>query len=202
LKKGLPDTAPQGADKGSEIWRVATTLDEEHWKIRDKIGDLYQRALTRLLGGGIAFALAVWAADDDWEVPLLGLAGLALVSATSAAMSGFRYRRLFSAKWAEEMEHLLLRFARQSGNTLRTVEVAEPPVPMSGEGERLRTIRLRALHDAPDAFGATLEEAEARPLESWDEQLEKIATFVATTGGCDQGLVRARPTINFPMLAT
>lgn len=67
-----------------------------------------------------------------------------------------------------------------------------------GEGERLRTIRLRALQDAPDAFGSTLEEAESRPLESWDEQLEKFATFVAVTDGCDQGLVRGTPHDQLP----
>jgi hypothetical protein len=34
------------------------------------------------------------------------------------------------------------------------------------EGLRLRTIRLRALRDSPEAFGATFEEANARPEES------------------------------------
>jgi GNAT superfamily N-acetyltransferase len=62
---------------------------------------------------------------------------------------------------------------------------------VAGDGERLRAIRLRALRDAPDAFGATLEEAEARPPEDWDDQLEQLATFVATLDGCDMGLVRA-----------
>jgi hypothetical protein len=60
--------------------------------------------------------------------------------------------------------------------------------------ERLRTIRLRALRDAPDAFSGTLEETLARPRESWIEQLEKLATFVATLDGHDVGMVRiARP---------
>ena len=60
----------------------------------------------------------------------------------------------------------------------------------AGDGERLRAIRLRALRDAPDAFGTTLEEAAAQPPESWDRQLEQLATFVATGGGYDLGLVR------------
>ena len=60
------------------------------------------------------------------------------------------------------------------------------------EGLRLRTIRLRALADAPDAFGSTYDEAAARPLDSWTAQLQEIATFVAVVDGKDVGLVRAR----------
>ena len=58
------------------------------------------------------------------------------------------------------------------------------------EGLRLRTIRLRALAEAPDAFGSTHDEAAARPLDSWAAQLRKIATFVAVVDGEDVGLVR------------
>jgi len=61
----------------------------------------------------------------------------------------------------------------------------------SGDGERLRAIRIRALADAPDAFGATLEEATARPLESWERMLSELPSFVATANGCDVGLVRS-----------
>ncbi len=60
----------------------------------------------------------------------------------------------------------------------------------AGDGERLRAIRLRALKDSPDAFGTTFGEAAARPPENWELQLEQLATFVATTNGCDVGLVR------------
>jgi GNAT superfamily N-acetyltransferase len=60
-----------------------------------------------------------------------------------------------------------------------------------GDGERLRAIRLRALADAPDAFGSTLEEAAARPLEGWERMLSELPTFVATANGCDVGLVRS-----------
>ena len=59
-----------------------------------------------------------------------------------------------------------------------------------GEGERLRAIRLRALRDAPSAFGTTFEEAAAWPLDGWNRQLETLATFMATAGGCDVGLAR------------
>jgi GNAT superfamily N-acetyltransferase len=59
-----------------------------------------------------------------------------------------------------------------------------------GAGARLREIRLRALKDAPDAFASTFDEAASRSLESWERQLEQLATFVATSDGCDVGLVR------------
>ena len=58
------------------------------------------------------------------------------------------------------------------------------------EGLRLRTIRLRALVDAPDAFGTIYDEAAAQPLDSWTAQLQEIATFVAVVNGEDVGLVR------------
>ena len=58
------------------------------------------------------------------------------------------------------------------------------------EGLRLRTIRLRALADAPDAFGSTYDETAARPMDSWTKQLQEIDTFVAAVDGEDVGLVR------------
>ncbi len=59
-----------------------------------------------------------------------------------------------------------------------------------GEWERVRAIRLRALADAPDAFGTTLAEDEARPLVDWRRRLEDpgVATFVAVADGRDVGL--------------
>lgn len=61
---------------------------------------------------------------------------------------------------------------------------------MAGEGPRLRAIRLRALLDAPDAFGTTFEEAVAQPAENWLKQLLDLPTFVAVHAKCDVGLVR------------
>ncbi|MDB9526322.1 GNAT family N-acetyltransferase [Oscillatoria sp. CS-180] len=37
-----------------------------------------------------------------------------------------------------------------------------------------RSLRLRALRDAPDSFGETLAEAELRPLEYWQEQTRTV----------------------------
>lgn len=63
----------------------------------------------------------------------------------------------------------------------------------SGHGERLRSIRLRALADAPDAFGTTWNEASGEPPESWERQLRQMATYVATAAGRDIGLARGAP---------
>jgi GNAT superfamily N-acetyltransferase len=58
------------------------------------------------------------------------------------------------------------------------------------EGARLRAIRLRALRDAPDSFGATLDEATARPLDGWAKQIVDLPTFVAVSDDVDVGMVR------------
>lgn len=57
--------------------------------------------------------------------------------------------------------------------------------------ERVRAIRLRALGDAPDAFGMTLAEELDRSEASWKARLDDpgIATFLATSGDRDVGLV-------------
>lgn len=71
--------------------------------------------------------------------------------------------------------------------------------PEPHEWERLREIRLRALADAPDAFGATLAEALARPEAFWREWAagrasapragDPIVSFVAVAAGEWRGLV-------------
>ena len=60
----------------------------------------------------------------------------------------------------------------------------------SGEGPRLRVIRLRALADAPDAFATTVAEAEVRGPQDWEAQIEALPAFVWREGGVDLGLVR------------
>lgn len=62
-----------------------------------------------------------------------------------------------------------------------------------GDGPRLRALRLRALADAPDAFGSTLEGAEGRSTEDWEAQVERLPTFVWREGDADLGMVRGTP---------
>lgn len=69
------------------------------------------------------------------------------------------------------------------------------------ETERLRTIRLRSLRDAPAAFATTFEESAARPPESWVQQLRDLATFVAVSEGRDVGMVRGAAPGEQPELA-
>jgi len=63
----------------------------------------------------------------------------------------------------------------------------------AGDGPRLRAIRLRALTDAPDAFGSTLAEAQAWDDTRWERQVEALPTFVWSEGGADLGMVRCAP---------
>jgi len=62
-----------------------------------------------------------------------------------------------------------------------------------GDGERLRAIRLRALADAPDAFGSTLAESELRSPEDWEAQVAALPTFVWRDGSTDLGMIRGAP---------
>ena len=57
--------------------------------------------------------------------------------------------------------------------------------------ERYREIRLRALADAPFAFGSTFEQERERPEALWRERLANPggATFLATDEGRSVGLV-------------
>lgn len=63
----------------------------------------------------------------------------------------------------------------------------------TGEGRRLRALRLRALADAPDAFASTVAEAEARAPEDWEAQIEALPTFVWYEGDADLGMIRTGP---------
>jgi len=58
------------------------------------------------------------------------------------------------------------------------------------DGQRLRSLRLRSLLDAPEAFGGTHAEALLRTDESWTQQIKDMPHFVAVSGENDVGLVR------------
>ena len=60
----------------------------------------------------------------------------------------------------------------------------------TGEGSRLRAIRLRALTEAPDAFATTANEAQGWGMDSWEVQIEQLQTFVWREGEADLGMVR------------
>jgi ribosomal protein S18 acetylase RimI-like enzyme len=61
--------------------------------------------------------------------------------------------------------------------------------------ERARTVRLRALQDAPDAFWTTADEEVATTADQWRERVSSSdsATFVAGRDGVDVGLVVGAP---------
>lgn len=63
----------------------------------------------------------------------------------------------------------------------------------AGDGPRLRAIRLRALADAPEAFGSTLDDARRRDRDAWETQIEQLPTFVWREGEADLGMVRSAP---------
>ncbi len=50
-----------------------------------------------------------------------------------------------------------------------------------------RSIRLRALADAPEVFGATLEQARSRSDQDWSDLLALRTQFVASVDGLDVG---------------
>lgn len=59
-----------------------------------------------------------------------------------------------------------------------------------GEGDRWRSIRLKALLEAPYAFGTTYAEASQWSASRWEAQVIKFATFVAVLDGRDVGVAR------------
>lgn len=61
----------------------------------------------------------------------------------------------------------------------------------SGQGARLREIRLRALHDAPYAFGADFKVESEKPIEYWQKYLDESDWCIAVSNGEDIGLLAA-----------
>lgn len=58
---------------------------------------------------------------------------------------------------------------------------------------RLRALRLRALRDAPDAFGSTWEEVAEWPTERWTLQLRGLPTWLASEHDADVGVICTEP---------
>jgi RimJ/RimL family protein N-acetyltransferase len=61
--------------------------------------------------------------------------------------------------------------------------------PSSSEANRLRNLRLRALSDAPYAFGADYKVESEKPIEYWQEYQEKTDWCFAVSDGVDVGLL-------------
>ena len=59
-----------------------------------------------------------------------------------------------------------------------------------GQGPRWRGIRLRALSEAPHAFGTTYDEAVQWADARWEAQVAQFATFIAVVDGRDMGVAR------------
>ena len=57
------------------------------------------------------------------------------------------------------------------------------------EWERLRSIRLRALKENPEAFGADFKEVESRSREDWLKDYNKEDYLVASIDGVDVGML-------------
>jgi GNAT superfamily N-acetyltransferase len=83
----------------------------------------------------------------------------------------------------------MLRRARQPAEVVTTVGVRIDELT-SRDGRRLQSIRLRALADAPDAFGTTLEHALALSEDAWSRQVRELPTLIAVRDGRDVGMVR------------
>ena len=63
----------------------------------------------------------------------------------------------------------------------------------SQEWPVFRSLRLRALEDAPEAFGSTAAEARGLSAQAWRARLEARSAFVAMAGDAAIGLVAAVP---------
>jgi GNAT superfamily N-acetyltransferase len=63
------------------------------------------------------------------------------------------------------------------------------------EWPRVRSVRLRALADAPDAFRSTLADEVDMPDDAWQARLSATdcATFIAASGGDDVGIAVGAP---------
>lgn len=77
-------------------------------------------------------------------------------------------------------------------NVPKDVRGVEIVLATSEDWERVRDVRIRALADAPSAYGSRLEEEQDQPESSWRARLEQqaAATFLAIDSHETVGLVR------------
>ena len=68
-------------------------------------------------------------------------------------------------------------------------EKVEVALLSQDEWERLKAIRIRALIENPEAFGAALVEVEAQSREAWLKLFEKEDYLVASINGMDVGML-------------
>ena len=68
-------------------------------------------------------------------------------------------------------------------------EKVEVALLSQGEWERLKAIRIRALIENPEAFGANLEEVQAQSKDVWLKLFEKEDYLVASINGMDVGML-------------
>lgn len=72
----------------------------------------------------------------------------------------------------------------------------EPPSPspisvrraLAGDAAAVRDVRLRALADAPDAFGSTLARETGRSMAEWERWLGGAAVFLLEVAGAPRGI--------------
>lgn len=84
------------------------------------------------------------------------------------------------------------RYSRLVFNPPKGLNGVEIVLATSEDWERVRDVRIRALAEAPSAFGSRLEEEQDRPEAFWRSRLEwhAAATFLAVQGHETVGLVR------------
>lgn len=70
----------------------------------------------------------------------------------------------------------------------------------SADVARLRRIRLRALREAPDAFGSRLEDVASWPTARWLQILSASQVFVAARDGTDVGMARGSIDADEPLV--
>jgi len=107
--------------------------------------------------------------------------------------SSQRVAQRLNARWLGWAWEVAAAAAKRAGNVHPLSRAREDDEPLierlgRGDGARWRSIRLRALEEAPHAFGTTFAEASTWPPERWEAQVLEFATFIAVVEGRDVGV--------------